>query len=130
MSKHLKELFKKDIAHKNIWMTSKAYKTESSKVVSTQQFKLCSDDSFDPVVLRTMLRNWIITSDGAFTDLENPWLQRAFEYTNSSSLQALVTGNTVKSDIVKSHRSNKELLKKLISVILCFNCRKFPVVLV
>lgn len=92
MPKHLRDLMKKDLMHKQIWVKTESFKNEVSKEVSSQKFKVLPDDSFDPAVLRKILTNWITSSDQAFIELENPWLQRAFEYCNSSSLQALVTG--------------------------------------
>lgn len=97
-------------------MNTNAFKNESKKETDTQQLKLIPEDSFNPLKLRTMLRNWIVETDGSFIQLESAWLQRAFEYCNPASLQALVTGNTIKSDILNSYEANKKLLKKQISV--------------
>jgi hypothetical protein len=40
-------------------------------------------------------------------ELENPWLQKAFEYANQEALLSLKTANTVKSDIKKNYDAHQ-----------------------
>lgn len=131
MIKHLKEISKKDSIHKELWMNCSKYKTDTAKELASQKFPVASqsnDSSFDPVKLRQLITNWIVTSDQAFIELENCWLQRAFEYCNPKALEALVTGNTVKSDILKNNINHKEELIARISVMILFNFSKFMAV--
>jgi hypothetical protein len=73
-------------------------------------------DKFDPEVLRGILANYIATSDKSFLDLENPWLQKAFQYTNPQSLLALKAANTVKADIKKNYEGHKTDQIRLLKV--------------
>lgn len=73
-------------------------------------------DKFDPDILRGILTNWVTSSDQAFRQLENPWLLKAFEYSNPQTLLAIKTRNTVKADINKNYELHKDERIKALKV--------------
>ena len=66
-----------------------------------------SVDKFDHEILRKLLTNWVASSDHTFLELENPWLQKAFQFANQEALLSMKTANTVKNDIKKNYEEHK-----------------------
>jgi hypothetical protein len=107
--------------HQEIWMLTKANAAQASKKVVEPGPKQLTigerQTKFSADTFRTIITNWIASSDHSFRELENGWLLRAFEYCNVKALDGLKTANTVKADIKASHSAHFQDLKDLIHVI-------------
>lgn len=109
--------------HRQLWSNCKAAAIEADKEKAKTkegdmvQIKIGERQSkFNPTTLRSILTNWIIATDRTFTELEDPWLQYAFEYTNPQALLALKTGNTVKADVKRNYLLHTEERKSKLQV--------------
>lgn len=104
--------------HQEIWQATKANAAmllKKNSVPGPKQLTIGERQTkFSPETLRSILTKWVASSDHAFSELENPWLLRAFEYCNIKALDGLKTANTVKADIKANHATHLQELKDLL----------------
>lgn len=122
---HLKN--SKERMHQEVWLACQAAAKEEEKAIAEEQktgktqIKIGDRQTkFNHLALRSILTNWVSSSDRAFIELENPWLQKAFEYCNPQALLALKTGNTVKADIKRNFLEHEEERRLKLKVNVCY----------